>query len=355
MNRELSETIPPEERRLVRLIDLDTRGLALRLPGGAELLLTAQDVLRFLVREGKASREEAVLFLAYCATRGLNPLEDDIYLVKYDETEPARIILGRHGYLKLAHRQPTYLYHTSGVLIRTKEGKVEARDGSFYEKDKETLVGGWAEVYREGKPPYSKRVLLEEFTLRTRDGRPRRMWGTMPATMIEKVSVVQALREAFPDMGLNVVMPEEELEPEDIEARERRHFWAAARNLGLSDQEIHQALGIASVKDWLAQGKTWAQALDRIREVKLQGKEAPEPPPPLESRAQEAQVVEGQVIEERPSQILPQFKDFNEASPWLYERYKRVPAWANYGTPGMDVNQKAALVVKEWGSPPAQP
>lgn len=304
-----------QERRLVRLTDLESRGLSLRFPDGTDLVVTADDVLRFLVREGNANREEAVLFLAYCATRGLNPLEDDAYLVKYDEKEPARIVLGKHGWLKLAYRQPGYERHISGVLVRVKDGKVEAREGTFYEKDKETLVGGWAEVYRKDRAPYAKKVLLDEFNT------GRRMWRTMPAVMVEKVAVVNALREAFPDLGLGVVVPEEELEeePEDAEARERKAFWATARRLGFDGDQAHQALAVASLKDWRAQGKTYGEALDVLRAAKVAVQPVAEPPQGV------------------------RFKTYGEMAEWAYRTFNigamkvladfHVAAWKDLGTP----------------------
>ncbi len=319
-----------EERRIVRLSELEASGLALRFPDGMELVVTTDDVLRFLVR-GKASREEAVLFLAYCATRSLNPLEDDLYLVKYDEDEPARIVIGKHGFLKLAHRAPGYTGHTSGILVRTKEGKVEAREGTFYEKDKETLMGGWAEVYRKERSPYAKRVLLEEFNLQ------RKMWRTMPAVMIEKVAVVNALREAFPDLGLGVVVPDEELEePEDAEARQRKAFWATARRLGYDDDQVHEALGVTSVNDWRAQGKTYDEGLEVLRAKRL---EAPAPVP----------------AEAPPEAPALRFKNYGDVADWAYKTYDlgtmkiladfRVSTWKDLGTP----DEAAAKVVARYG------
>lgn len=281
-----------EKTKLVTLADLESRGLCLHSAEGADLVVTPEDVVRFLVREGKASNQEAVLFLAFCALRGLSPLEDDAYLVKYDEG-PARIIMGKHGWLKLASRHPNYSHHASGILVRTKEGKVESREGTVYEKDKEALVGGWAEVYRKDGPPYPKRVLLEEFNT------GRRMWRTMPAVMVEKVALCNALREALPDLGLGVVVAEEEVEegPQAEEARQRRSFWASATRLGYSHQQVHQALGVESLNDWLGQGKSYAGALEVLRCHRLHP-EAPAEPPEL-----------------------PQFKAFGEVAQWTYDTF----------------------------------
>ena len=66
------------------------------------------------------------------------------------------------------------------------------REGSF-KLDTETLVGGWAEVsIKDRAVPSRAEVSLAEYD------QGRSIWLSKPATMIRKVAVVQALREAFP-------------------------------------------------------------------------------------------------------------------------------------------------------------
>ena len=61
----------------------------------------------------------------------------------------------------------------------------------------DTLVGGWARVYRKNfKVPLEIQVSLEEYN------KKQSTWNSMPATMIRKTALVNALREAFPeDLG----------------------------------------------------------------------------------------------------------------------------------------------------------
>ena len=57
----------------------------------------------------------------------------------------------------------------------------------------ETLVGGWAEVHvKDRSIPAKEEVSLAEYN------KGQSQWKTMPATMIRKVALVHALREAFP-------------------------------------------------------------------------------------------------------------------------------------------------------------
>ena len=65
--------------------------------------------------------------------------------------------------------------------------------------DGDTLLGGWAKVYRKDRShPSVSECSLNEYIGRKKDGSINGQWGGKPATMIRKVALVQALREAFP-------------------------------------------------------------------------------------------------------------------------------------------------------------
>ncbi len=69
--------------------------------------------------------------------------------------------------------------------------KIEEVAGAFMAPD-DQLLGGWCKVHRKGKDQFFISVSLKEYD------NQRQQWRRMPATMIRKVAVVQALREAFP-------------------------------------------------------------------------------------------------------------------------------------------------------------
>ena len=72
-------------------------------------------------------------------------------------------------------------------------GDMRYREGTIYSKAQEQLVGGWAEVYDKGRShPSRAEVSLDEYD------QHRSLWLSKPATMIRKVALVQALREAYP-------------------------------------------------------------------------------------------------------------------------------------------------------------
>ena len=79
------------------------------------------------------------------------------------------------------------------------EGEVTYRDGALVLPN-ETLVGGWSDVYRKDHShPKHIEVNLQEYIVRTKEGKINDQWTKRPATMIRKVALVQALREAFPE------------------------------------------------------------------------------------------------------------------------------------------------------------
>ncbi|MCK5217111.1 MAG: phage recombination protein Bet [Methanosarcinales archaeon] len=162
----------------------------------------------------KATDEEAYVFLQLCKARGLNPFLKEAYLIKYDHVSPATMVVGKDAFMKRAELHPEYDGFEAGIIVETegKEGFVIAdncRVGTFY-YDNEILLGGWAKVYRKDhKHPVEITVNMREFST------GKSSWNKMPATMIRKVALVQALREAFPselsgmydqsEMGVEVI------------------------------------------------------------------------------------------------------------------------------------------------------
>lgn len=87
----------------------------------------------------------------------------------------------------------------AGIIVYDEEtGELAYRVGAFY-LNGEKIVGGWAEVYRKDQRQSTRvEVPFDEYAGRKKDGSLNRQWSAKPATMIRKVALVQALREAFP-------------------------------------------------------------------------------------------------------------------------------------------------------------
>ena len=91
----------------------------------------------------------------------------------------------------MAERHPAYDGFEAGVIVLNESG-VEYREGSIVYEDEE-LLGGWAKVYRKDRSrPNYEEVKLSEYNT------GKSLWASKPATMIRKVALVHALREAFP-------------------------------------------------------------------------------------------------------------------------------------------------------------
>ncbi len=167
---------------------------------GIPVKLDADTVIQYCARgNGNITPQEVALFLRTCQAKRLDPLENgEVYLIKYDNTKPAQIVVGKHAYLRRADRNPEYRGKKSGIVI-VRDGKVIQKEGCcLYKVLNETLIGGWCRVFRrragaEVDEEFYREVALEEYS----SGQAN--WKVKPATMIEKVAVSQCLRDAFPN------------------------------------------------------------------------------------------------------------------------------------------------------------
>jgi len=142
--------------------------------------LSPDIVKKYLVSgDGKITDQEIMMFLKLCEYQELNPFLREVYLVKYG-SKPATMITGKETFLKRAYRHPKYQGHKTGIST---DGKT-----------------AWAEVYVENyQTPIRCEVDYDEYVGKKSDGSVNRMWTEKPRTMLKKVALVQALREAFPE------------------------------------------------------------------------------------------------------------------------------------------------------------
>lgn len=165
---------------------------------GQKIKLTPKIVQDYLVgTTAKITMPEFKLFTELCKVRKLNPFLREAYLIKYSSNQPASIVVGKDAILKRAVLNSKYDGMKSGIIVTNSEGEIIERKGTFKLPD-EVLVGGWAEVFRKDweNSIYSS-VSLEEAIQKKGNGEPNSNWSKQPATMIEKVAKVRALREAF--------------------------------------------------------------------------------------------------------------------------------------------------------------
>lgn len=166
---------------------------------GEIVKLTPSIIKKFLVNGGgNVTDQEVTMFLNLCRFQHLNPFLREAYLVKYGQ-QPATIVTGKDAFTKRARRNKDYKGNQAGVIVVKNDGTLENRIGSLVLKD-EVIVGGWAKVFIEGDVvPTEVSVSFDEYVGTKSDGTVNSQWSKKPATMIRKVALVQALREAFPE------------------------------------------------------------------------------------------------------------------------------------------------------------
>ncbi len=191
-----------------------------------EIKLSPSIVQNYLVNgNAKISDAEYKLFTELCIARRLNPFLKEAYIIKYSNSTPASIVVGKDAILKRAVLNPKYNGMKSGIYVTNENGEVIKRNGTF-KLPNEVLVGGWAEVYRKDwEKSIESSVSLEEAIQKKSDGTPNSNWQKQPATMVEKVAKVRALRETFvEDLGgmyeadeMDIDLPEEPIEEKIIQ------------------------------------------------------------------------------------------------------------------------------------------
>jgi phage recombination protein Bet len=159
------------------------------------------DDLRALIVSQKTTQPtdaEMFVFKRLCESLGANPFLRDIHIVKYSSSSPASFITGKDFFTKVARSQGATW--EAGVLV-IRNGELVEQVGSFTLSSDE-LVGGWAKVHtKDGMIPTT--VSFTDYDT------GKNLWVKMPGTMIRKVALVGALREAFPERFAGAYSAEE--------------------------------------------------------------------------------------------------------------------------------------------------
>jgi len=167
-------------------------------PGVAPMIapgsLTPKDIIDYI--NPKATEAEAFLFCEFCRRKGADPMTKQVYLIIYEgqNGRQANFIAGKEYFTEKAESHPQFDGFEAGIIVVPVEGgPLEYREGTFWMPKTELLVGGWANVHRKDRKLPSKSMIPRE----DYDSK-KKLWQKMPATMLRKVALVQALREAFP-------------------------------------------------------------------------------------------------------------------------------------------------------------
>lgn len=163
---------------------------------GREVVLTREDIINTISSNPRITDKEIKLFIELAKAQKLNPFTKEIFITKYGDY-PATFIVGKDVFTKRAQANPLFKGMQAGIIVQRGNG-VDQREGSATFSD-EMLLGGWCKVYVQGYDvPIYDSVSFNEYAARKADGSLNSMWASKPATMIRKVAIVHALREAFP-------------------------------------------------------------------------------------------------------------------------------------------------------------
>lgn len=157
---------------------------------GEVVQFTAEEVRNTLCPQ--ATDKELAFAMALCQAQHLDPFTKDVHLVKYGNG-PLSIITSKEVFTKRAQANPKFEGMEAGVTFLTPEGQIIQREGSMPIQGWQ-LIGGWCKVYVKGyRAPIYDEVAMAEYST------GKSNWAKMPGTMIRKVAMCHALREAFPD------------------------------------------------------------------------------------------------------------------------------------------------------------
>ena len=256
---------------------------------GRSIAITFDDVKRHICP--KATDQEVVVFLRMAQSLNLNPWAREIYLIKWGE-EAASYVIAEESYLKAAEQCSEYNGHEAGIIIKDGAGNLKYETGTlFIGGEKVELVGGWAKVYRKDRGyPFYIAVNFKECAKLTRKGELNKFWDSMPATMIRKVALSRALREAFPSrLGGMVTDAEwEEVTEGSFPAMLLKDgkpnwplFYAKIKDeLGLTEKQAHELVGVEHFNPLLEQGWTmegiWDALIIALREQSARAGKTPE-------------------------------------------------------------------------------
>lgn len=167
--------------------------------GGMKIELTPEIVKQYMVSGSKdnVTVDEVIMFMNLCKNSGLNPWAKEAYCIKYG-SEPATMVIGKEAYMKRAEANENYDGFEAGIIVLDAQTQEITHRTGCFKLPSEEILGGWAKVYRTDRThAYEAEVSFDEYAGRKKDGSLNAQWSKKPSTMIRKVALVQALREAF--------------------------------------------------------------------------------------------------------------------------------------------------------------
>lgn len=172
-----------------------------------EIKLSLEIIKRFVAVRTKSGATcddaQAMKFMMLCQAQRLNPFAGDAFLVGYDKrnqdgsyTPQFSLITAHQSFLKRAEVSAEYEGMESGIILSGEDGVITEREGDF-KMPTETVVGGWARVYRKGRKPTYRRLSIASM----KPNYETPFWsGEKAPGQIVKCAEADALRATFPTL-----------------------------------------------------------------------------------------------------------------------------------------------------------
>lgn len=200
---------------------------------GQEIKLNANIVRQYLTKgNGNVTDQEILQFISICKYQQLNPFLNEAYLVKFQNNrggeDNASIIVSKEAFMKRAEGCAEYRGFRAGLILK-RGTEVVYEEGEFM-RDGDVLLGGWAEVHRNDRDyPVKAFVNLKDYD------KGRSTWNAIKCTMIRKVALVHALREAFPAQLGALYTVDEQRQVEDTAYEEVANEQRVQQNANTED------------------------------------------------------------------------------------------------------------------------
>lgn len=206
---------------------------------GEDVKLAPSTVRNYLVSgNGKVTDQEVVMFINLCKYQHLNPFLNEAYIVKFG-SQPAQLITSKEAFMKRAEANEHFRGSKAGVIV-VRNNEIIYSQGAFA-LPSDTIVGGWAEVKRDDREePVHIEISFDEFN------KKQATWKDMPANMIRKTALVNALREAFPDSLGSLYTEDDKSETASVVPNQAEHKQAQKESAASS--LINKALSKSQTK-----------------------------------------------------------------------------------------------------------
>lgn len=228
---------------------------------GEVVQFTAEEVRNTLCPQ--ATDKEIAFAMALCQAQHLDPFTKDVHLVKYGNG-PLSIITSKEVFTKRAQANPKFEGMEAGVTFLTPDGQIVQREGSMPIKGWQ-LIGGWCKVYVSGyRVPIYDEVAMAEYST------GKSNWAKMPGTMIRKVAMCHALREAFPDDFQGLYGEEEMGKDGEVVAENQNH---PSESITAPQSGIHDVVAEADFVEMMSNDQLRAIETTAEQFAELCGKE----------------------------------------------------------------------------------